>query len=358
MIKLLQRRGRYNVEVAYNRRPGSPIAVPPSSRIPKDRVHVVGVTRGLGRISQFFARALTILQFFRVARKIRPELIHAWNYDTFVAGYFATFGRRKIQMVYHLQDTYEWMRTPVGLWLQRLMFRSVNLFFVTSAPYENQYLRHFNLVPADVPVVYVPNVPEAKEFEDFEAREAGSRNGLTVGYFGFFRGKEALTSLVEGVRLARGDGGDHRVLFAGVGREVGLVEQLAKENEFVSFDGGYRQEELKSLYQRVDLVYAVYDKTVDFEIALAYRLCEAINCRLPSIVGYGTHMADLVMTHGVGFNVPPGDPEVLATILSSIHENPEELQRIAENCEKARREFVFEEYEERICRAYERLLES
>jgi glycosyltransferase involved in cell wall biosynthesis len=297
-----------------------------------------------------------LAKFVRKIRRADPDVIHAWNFDMLLAARVAAVGRRKLKIVFSLQDTTPWMVRPHLMSVQRWVYRGTDLFFVTSQGFERLFLRKFGLISEKKPVVFVPNVPLERQFRDFIPRDADE--SLVVGYVGLLRAEEGLRALVDAAAEAQGAGVDVRVLFAGKGLLEEVVGEAASRFSFVEYLGPYRHDDdIREIYQKVDLLYGVYDRSYDKEIHLAYRFCEAVNCRKPIIVAEGTHMCAETQRYGVGLCVPLGDVVRLAEELVTLYKSRERRVEIAENCEMARREFVFEHYEERICHAYQELWE-
>jgi glycosyltransferase involved in cell wall biosynthesis len=298
-----------------------------------------------------------LAKFVRKIRRIKPDVIHAWNFDMLLAARVAAVGRRKVKIVFSLQDTTPWMVRPQLMSVQRWTYQGTDLFFVTSQGFESQFLRKFGLISDKKPVVFVPNVPLEEQFHDFIPRD--SDESLVVGYVGLLRAEEGLRSLVDAAAEAQRAGVDVRVLFAGKGPMEDYVEEAAGNQVFVEYLGPYRHdEEIREIYRKVDILYGVYDQSYDKKIHLAYRFCEAVNCRMPIIVAEDTHMCEEAQCYGVGLCVPLGDVDRLAEELVKLSRSKEQRSEFARNCEKARSEFVFERYEERICRAYAELVEG
>lgn len=354
MMHLLSSTGKYQVTLLYYHRINSLVGLPLSGLLDPEQCLAVTVPAGNHLFSKIVNRCLAFTLFVKIIRALKPDVIHTWNLEMLLAARIAARSLKHTKVVLTLQDTTEWMLSPIFKVVQRWAYRGADLVFVTSQGFETHFLRRFHLIPDDQEVVFVPNVPPSTQFARFEPRTSG--NALTVGYIGNFRGEEGLRTLVEAAKLARAGGANIQVLFAGTGIARGLVEKLAQENAFVDYLGPYRHDnQILDIYGKVDLIYAVYDQSYDKKIHLAYRLCEAVNCRLPIIVAKGTHMAEVVERHGIGVSVEVGDVEGLARELEMLYQSREKRIQIALNCEKARPQFVFEYYQEQICRAYEGL---
>jgi succinoglycan biosynthesis protein ExoL len=357
MLNLLGRAGAYEVALVYFERLNSPVSIPLSGLLNEMQVSKVTWRVGNNPISKAFNRGVVAQMFINRIKALKPDVIHAWNLEMLLYARLAGLALKQVKIVFSLQDTTRWMLSPLAQGLQRWLYRRVALFFVTSQGFEAQFLRRFNLIAATQKVVYVPNVPPAEQFAHFEPRKP--ENELTVGYIGTLRGEEGIRMLVEAAQMARQDGANVRVLFAGTGREGELVRQLAGENDFITYQGPYRHDgQIQDLYARVDLIYGLYDRSYDKQIHLAYRLCEAVNCRLPIIAAKGTHMAEVVESHGIGVCVGMGDVAGLAGELSAFYRHPEKRMLMAAKCKDASAEFVFEHFQEKICEAYAGLWKS
>lgn len=357
MMETLGRRGGYDVKLLYYERGASRVSLPMSGLVDQETASAIAWPVGANVISKAVNRSIVLMKFVKKIRAINPDVIHAWNFDMLLAARVATLGRKGNKVVFSLQDTTQWMVAMKFRNIQRWAYRGTNLLFVTSQGFEDQFLRKFCLIGDKDPVVFVPNVPLDGQFRDFVPRTASE--SLTIGYIGLLRGEEGLRGLVDAASKAREEGVDVRVLFAGKGPLEDYVKDAAERYAFVDFLGPYRHDqEIREIYGKVDLLYGVYDRSYDKQIHLAYRFCEAVNCRMPIIVAEGTHMGEEVQRYGVGLCVPLGDVGRLAEELAKLCKSKERRAEIARNCEKARREFVFEHYEEWICRAYADLLEE
>lgn len=357
MICLLNDSGQYQTDLLYLERNQVNFNIPLSSRLDKAYCHTIRWYIGANKISKLINRIIIIFLFSRKVKKIDPEIIHAWNLDMLIIAWLAAVtARKKIKIIYSLQDTTEYMLKGLMVTLQKKIYRKVDYFFVTSQQFESHFLRKFKLISPQQKVVFVPNVPLAAQYNDFVPRQVGF--GLTIGYFGFFRGRKALDVLIQTVQRLRNDGKEVQVHFAGIGKEVSYVETLALENDFVRFSGPFQPEDIGRLYSQVDIIYAVYDESYDKKIHLAYRLCESINCGLPIIVAKETYMSHIVEKYDVGISVTFGHVEELYKKLSEFAEQESRRLEITANCTRAVQDFVFEKYHDRILAAYQELSEN
>lgn len=351
MLQFLNANNGYEAELLYYDRKNSPVSLPRSGLLNEVQCSSVAWPVGKNFIVKGINRCLVLGLLVKKIRAIKPDVIHAFNLDMLFAARLAACLLGNTKVAYSLQDTTEWMLHPIAKAVQRWAYRGADLIFVTSQDFETRFLRQFKLIPNEKKVVFVPNVPLAAHFANFTPETHGS--ALVIGYVGLLRGKKGITCLIEAAELAGKNGADIHVLFAGKGSEREFVEKLAQQYSFVEYLGTYRHDkDIIDIYKKVDILYGVYDRTYDKRIHMACRFCEAVNCRLPIIVAKGSHMADIVETHGIGVSVEFGDVEGLAGELVELYQSRQKINAIAANCEKIRPEYVFEAYQGKILNVY------
>ena len=291
-----------DVHLVYWRDGGSLRAYPFSVAIPASSTHPIDLPdpngpplRGLALLIRFHARLVSI------AAAIRPDVVHAVNFDMLIGGWLLCLGHPRRTLVYDLLDTQESLRRRPAVLLQRLVMRRVDRIYTTSHQFVSGFLRPLALIrPDDEPVV-IPNAPWAATFEGIRRRNVGP---FVVGYIGSFRCEPAISWLCEAVADVRRSGLDVELLFAGTGEALPLVESLARRHGFVHHEGVYDYaRDIRTLYERVDLVFAVYDVSWDKRTHLASRFSDAIAAGHPIVAAAGTYMGELVEAHGLGYVV-------------------------------------------------------
>lgn len=354
VMRCLRDTGNYEVDLLYYERLASSVSLPLPTEFEGIRSSSVARPVGNGTLGKVMNRAVVLAKLARRIKAAKPHVVHAWNFDMLLAARAGTVGMREARIVFTLQDTTGWMVSPLWRPIQRWAYAGADVVFVTSQGFEHEFLRKFQLIESGKRVEFVPNVPTAQEFANFKPRSVGPE--LNVGCIGLLRGREGLETLVEATRFARDRGAKVSLLFAGKGPEQSFVERMAQQYPFVAFLGPYSHDrDIRDIYARVDVLYAIYDRSYDKRIHLAYRLCEAINCGLPIIVARDTHMEEVVRAYDVGVAAEIGNVEELTARLVELWSSSDMRRRFTENCEKARPEFVFEKYEGAIREAYDRL---
>jgi len=354
MMQSLEQTGRYQVTLLYWERLESEVALPMTRELHPDQCHAVAYRVGHSTSEKVVRRAVVLSRLASRIRELRPDVVHAWNFDMLLAARAAAATVAGTRVVFTLQDTVSWMMRPLSRRLQRRVYSGVDQFLVTSEQFESHLLRRFDLISPQTKVLFVPNAPRAEQFTSFQPRP--SDDSLTVGNIGLLRGSEAIRGLATAAIQARERGADVRLLFAGTGVERPLVERLASQHDFVEYAGPYRHaEHIRDLYSRVDLLHSVYDRTYDKQIHLPYRLCEAVACRIPTLVSTGTCLGDLVERHGIGVPITLGDDEELTEVLVRLQQDPSRREEMAQNCAAVQSKFVFESFESSLHQAYRSL---
>jgi glycosyltransferase involved in cell wall biosynthesis len=263
--------------------------------------------------------------------------------------------KRGQPIVFHLLDSRAWMRWPPVATLVRHLFRSVSLFVVRSPRFESHFLRWHKLIRPEARVISVPNPASREVFQHYQRRPFDGR--IVLGYIGTIRGEAALRGMAQGVAQARRRGVNAQGLFAGTGPDVDIVRAFCAGQESLAYTGAfYYYQDIRSLYEKVDVVYAVYEDSEDKRIHVACRLAEAVLCGLPIIVKEGTYMAEIVREKGLGFVVPLGDGGAVAEALARLAREPALREGIKSRCRAAELTYYFEHHVEDFLKAYGKLM--
>lgn len=350
-LNALLRYADSEVHLVYWERKGSDISMPFHVDLPSLNIHPISETKGV-----LFNRVLTRLRVMRRARHmlraLQPDLIQVSTFDMLLSVILP--GRLSTNIVFDLRDTSDWMLRWPATWLLRRMLRSVQMIMVTSPRFETEFLRRRQLIDPQTPVTWVPNVPESRLFNDFQPCSEGG--GLVLGYVGTFRGKRSLRLFSEGIAESRRRGSEIRGVFAGTGIDLPLVKRLCAENGFLSYIGAYSYlRDIRSIYERVNVVYAVYDDSHNKRTALACRLAEAILCGIPTIVMAQTYMAEIVTEKEVGVVLPRLEKNSLAGVLCRLAVDGALRRRIYVNCGRIAGEYTFEHFRAAFLSSYDRL---
>ena len=351
--RMLQNTGRYDVEFCYMNRSGSPVSVPMPGELLEIRCSSITWPDGSSLPAKVLNRFIFFSLFVKKIVTVTPDIVHAWNLEMLLCSCIAKCLRWRIKIIFTLQDTTEWMLRADIRYLQRFLYRVPHAFFVTSQGFETNFLRRFSLINNDKKVVYVPNAPPRQLLNDFRKKTCSTE--LVVGYIGAFKGALGIKTLVKAAELCRQKKLDVKILFAGIGLDRPLVEQLAEKNDFVRYVGPYKYDEILSIYSKVDVLYAAYNDSYDKRIHTPYRLSEGVCLGLPIIALKDSHVANIVERNGIGMSVELGDVGSLALCLEKLTTNTKEREEIFINTLKIRDEHILENYYSQIKNTYDKV---
>lgn len=183
--------------------------------------------------------------------------------------------------------------------LDRLLMRSVEKLIVSSQGFIDGYYRHIY----SGETILLENVPPVDIWKKFE-KKIFNRNELVIGFIGIIRYKNSLFSLIEAVENLRLKGKNVQVLFAGgsMGDDLKDLQSKITINDGFTFSGPYQySRDIKDLYEKIDLIYAVYDEQdLNCKIAMPNKFYEAILTGCPILVAANTFVGDQVESLGIG----------------------------------------------------------
>jgi glycosyltransferase involved in cell wall biosynthesis len=345
--------GRSNRELSglvYWDRGDSVVAMPLSNELSDRPMTVVRMPVGSTVWGKCWYRILVMIKLTHAVLKMKPEVVHAWNFDMMVcACVLKLLSVGKIRYIAVLQDTSQWMRRWWSRPFQRWVYGMAEAVWAMSNSFIEEFLHKDKLVSVDKPCLFLPNVPPRSRFAD--VRRRNERGSLVVGCIGLLRGEQGLATLVDAVARARLQGCDIQIQFSGKGQLVDRIRALAEDHAFIRYSGPYGHEDLPELYNKVDLLYAVYDNTEDKKIHLAYRFCEAVNCGIPIICSRGSHMGTLAEHKGVGFATGLGSTDELCELLVRLFHCRELIEDAGGRSRLFKEQFCFENYESSILRS-------
>lgn len=258
-------------------------------------------------LKRVFQISLFAIKALRHLNKFKPKLIYVGNLDMLLIAYIYSL-RSNVKIIYEVGDLNKLIidepkKTSLKLLRKLLIFiesklcKRINYLVVTSEKFYEMYYSKF--IP-ESKLVFMPNIPDFKAFENYSPKKEGA---FTVGFIGGIRYIKQLKMLVDVAGKL-----NINVLIAGAGfnkNEEKELREYCYGRDYVIFTGRYDyMTDVANLYQQCDCIYSVYDADLNnVKIALPNKLYESIYCNLPIIVSKGTYLAELVEKMGVGVAV-------------------------------------------------------
>lgn len=298
-----------------------------------------------------------IKEVVSIAKEISPDIIYLSKTDMLFAGFlYKKLIKTNTPLIYEVSDLHTLMidiqnKVPKKLIslilkkVERSMCKSIALLVVTS---EYFYESFYRSIVSEDNVVFIPNTPDPRVFENFKRK---THEKFTVGFIGAVRYAEQLEMLID----ASVEAGVN-VFIAGGGKDYIRIKEYAKNFDNVEIYGEYEYEqEIKELYERVDCIYSVYDtKLTNVQLALPNRLYEAAFTATPIIAPKNTYLGDLVEKYGIGNTVLSDSKSELTQLLLKIKKDSKYFHRLEEKSTHLKGIWNLNEYNKELIEAIER----
>ena len=292
-------------------------------------------TNPLKRIPQtlkFISKAI------KEVEKQRPKLLYVGNLDMLMVAARYKYKHKEAKIVYEIADLHRLIIDRQKTFIKRLLSqilkitekiltRSIDILVLTSMKFYDVYYSDFI---DKKKVIFLPNMPEEDSFAGFKKL---NHDKFTIGFIGWIRYKNQLRMLIEASQKANID-----VVFAGEDGESDEFKKYCERFSNVTYIGPFVYEkEIKSMYGKVDCVYAVYDADMaNVRVALPNKLYEAMLCEMPIIVAQNTYLSELVLDMGIGVAVNHKDVNDLTMKLKRLSSDSGYYEAICDNCRKCK----------------------
>ena len=193
--------------------------------------------------------------------------------------------------------------------------------------------------------LYIPNVPDLSVFKDYIAKN--HNDNFTIGWIGSIRYKSQMKNLIflsEKCKI--------HLFIAGYEDGSNEIQNICVKRKNITWFGPYSYDkDIVSLYEKCDVIYAVYDANlINERIALPNKLYEAIICELPIIVSKGTYLSEIVNELKIGISVNCEDVSELEEAVNLMKINYDFYKN---NCIKEKRHFDLFEYNDSLIKRIE-----
>jgi glycosyltransferase involved in cell wall biosynthesis len=231
--------------------------------------------------------------------------------------------------------------------LEKWMLGAVAKVIVSSPRFGSDYYSKI----FEGEIVLLENMPLKKVWEGFE-KEKHVDEVFLIGYVGVLRYKESLYQLVDAVEKLAEEGFNLKVFFAGGGMEcdVNDVYNRASKKELFEFSGPYEYaRDIKKLYSRLDLIYAIYDSAnANCQLAMPNKFYESMLSSTPILVAKNTFVGEETERLGIGVTVDLGSEGDLDAKLKSALEKKSWYRKALDNLGRLDTSSLFADYESAI----------
>ena len=255
---------------------------------------------------------------FRRIAALRPDVVHAIDFDTILPGYAAA-RLTGAKLVYDIFDFYAEMVTAdlsprfreILARRERAMIGKADLVILPDLRRKVQLGR---VHPKRL--LEIMNVPENRRV----AADAGNSSHFVLFYGGMIAKDRGLMDLVVACEATGA-----RLIVAGHGPDEAALLNTIESSPASTYLGTIPYDEVLERTATCDVVAALYDPSVpNNRLAAPNKLFEAMMFSKPVLVSEGTAAADIVREVGCGLVVPHGDREALKRALESLMLSPAE----------------------------------
>lgn len=195
-------------------------------------------------------------------------------------------------------------------------------------------------------LVFIPNYPEKKKFENFNRIPSEE---LRISYTGYVRHYIPLLNLIK----AANELNKIKVSINGSGDAYDKLK--AEENRLKNFvlTGAYNHDDIAKFYENSDMAYIVYNQgNQNDEHAFPTKFYEAIITNTPVIVLKDTEMGNFVEENNIGITVDGTDYMDIKVKLGQIINNKTILQEQSKNINIISQNFVWENIVKNLNKIY------
>lgn len=145
-------------------------------------------------------------------------------------------------------------------------------------------------------------------------------NQLTFSFIGAFRYPNTIFRFAEIIGKKYPN---HKFHFYGDSNLTMDVIKLSKKYENVYYYGAFKNpDDLKSIYEKIDVVVAAYDTSgLNERIAEPNKLYESLFFRKPIIVSKGTYLENQVIKYDCGYSINASEDNEIINFIDSLSSN-------------------------------------
>jgi glycosyltransferase involved in cell wall biosynthesis len=302
-----------------------------------------------GGIRNLYGLLLWNLYLLCLHLKLRPKIIHAYDFDTILPALIArAFINCKV--VYDIAD---WYAGSKKIGYLRLFFEKAERLVCRKADFvilaHEKRLKQLGFIPGRWLAIY--NTPE-DIYEKLKATEDGAMNEDYFVYVGVLLPDRGLKQIVASASAV-----GTKLIIAGFGPLEDYCRKAAAEQEMIEFLGKIPYERTLELEGNAIAIIALYDPELpNNRLAAPNKLYEAMMLGRPLITTKGTLIGEFVEREGIGITVTYGDVQGLSQALEFFRSNPKECEEMGRRARTLyETQYSFRKQREKLKRAYQEL---
>lgn len=280
------------------------------------------------------------------------SLVYSNDLDTLLGCRLGTWIRRK-PLVFDSHELFTETPELIGkplrklVWrlIERLCIKGARAHITVSEGIAREFARRYR-----IPMTVVHNYPTTKEFTAFKS------NRPTLIYQGALNMGRGIELAIDAMKYLT----CYHLIIVGSGDvEVPLRKRVLKQNLFdrVEFRGRLPLEDLHEVTCTAWLGLSLEeDLGLSYRYAMPNKVFDYIMAQVPVLVSDLPEMSALVESRGIGLVARTRNPQELANLIADFMDDKAARRVIAENIEKASREFNWENEEGKMLEVVGRAL--
>jgi glycosyltransferase involved in cell wall biosynthesis len=279
-----------------------------------------------------------------ITNRLKPSgIIVTGSYDLLVFAQVLNRGkkykiRHQVRDLHVLQLSGTFM-SRIFVKFEKYLLKNVESVLVSSEAFADSYYK--KIFKGDV--ILLDNTPSKNTWTGFNKKQLSKT--LVIGFIGIIRYKISLNQLIDAVENLLLQGYSIKVIFAGGGKIDDLKSKLKFKDNFEFFGPYEYSKDIKNLYSKIDLIYAVYDSfDPNCQLAMPNKFYESIISKIPLLVASNTFVGKEVMRVGIGRTVLSGNVSDLEILLKEACENQGWFREASINLLSVDPEFYYDQY--------------
>lgn len=272
--------------------------------------------------------------FFELNKRVSKVLkyngtVFITTFDLLLVLNLIKFINKKIKIIYQIRDLSKIQLSKkyisrIFSFIETILLKKISLLIVTSPKFYDSYYE--SIYSGNY--IVLENIPNIEIWKNFQKKL--QCNVLTIGFIGIIRYKPSLMSLIRAVEINNGNNISVNVIFAGGGDVEDLKEAVVKKENFKFFGAYEYSKDIKTLYGKIDIIYAVYDNNdLNCQLAMPNKFYESIITKTPIIVASNTYVASLVEKLRIGTSIDTNDTHGLAKLIGDAIKKEESWYSIS-----------------------------
>lgn len=303
-------------------------------------------------VKKFLRMWLPIYNLYKKCIELKPDVIHANDFDTLPAAYFAA-RKLKCAVVYDSHEIYSGMPQLVNKPVIRNIIKAIEGFIIKRVDAVTSVSHAAAKVLASMYKIKEPTVVTNCSFYNDGQNFSKKNESFEVVYHGMinlFRGYEELAEAAKYIN------DDVKIVIRGYGSIKGKIEEYVKAEGLLGKVEFAEPVEIKDLIPEAakSMVGAVLTVPVsdNFKYTVSNKIFEYVQARIPVILSDVPEHRYINDLYHIGIVIDDVTPEKIAEAINKFYLDKEFYERCRQNVEKAAKVLCWENEGSKLVEIY------